>query len=253
MKQHLFSEAGLEVLADFLGGNPLFCFDYDGTLAPIVPDPARSRLSEEVRALLDRLSQRCTVGVISGRSLPDLKDRLGVPLPYLVGNHGLEGLPGSTPIARIRRLCAEWKRLLAPALRLLEAQGVWLEDKGWSLSVHYRNAPDPAKAENEVFTLVSAVGKSCRIIPGKLVFNLVPENSAHKGVALTRLMAHAKAERALFVGDDHTDEDVFAMRDPRVLGIHVGKSRQSAARFFLQEQEEVPRLLERILELRAGK
>ena len=87
-----------------------------------------------------------------------------------------------------------------------------------------------------------------RIIPGKMVINLVPAGLPHKGDALRRLMRLSHRRIALYVGDDHTDEDVFRLAaDAGVVGVRVGRTRHSAASWFLRDQQEVDELLSRLL------
>jgi trehalose 6-phosphate phosphatase len=86
---------------------------------------------------------------------------------------------------------------------------------------------------------------------GKLVVNLVPRGAPHKGMALERLRESLHCDTALYVGDDQTDEDVFALDDPgRLLTIRVGEKTTSRASFFLRDQACIDVLLERLLSLR---
>jgi trehalose 6-phosphate phosphatase len=116
--------------------------------------------------------------------------------------------------------------------------------------VHYRAAPDQAAAARRV--AASARGLSeVRLVPGKCVLNLVPAEAPHKGEALVDACRRLRCRRALFLGDDVTDEDVFRMKRPAVklLGIRVGRSVRSKASFYVRGQDEVDELLRRLLAL----
>lgn len=232
----ILAESERHVLAGLARSRSLLGFDFDGTLAPIVTDPGAARMRPSTREALAQVAARYPVAVVSGRSLDDLRHRLeGVVVSALVGNHGVETGAGS---ARYLALVQGWRRELLA--KLDGAPGVEVEDKGYSLSVHYRRAPE---RWSELATLVAGLSDA-RVVSGKMVFNVVPEGAAHKGDALVRLREAEGAEAALFVGDDVTDEDVFAL-DPGagVVSIRVGWSRSSRATHYLDDQRDVDALL----------
>jgi trehalose 6-phosphate phosphatase len=130
-------------------------------------------------------------------------------------------------------------------------RGVAIEDKRYSLAVHYRQAADPAAAQAEVERAAAGL-EGARVVGGKAVLNLVPSEAPHKGAALLAACERLGCSRAVFAGDDLTDEDVFALGDAgRVFGIRVGESADSAAPWFVRDQGEVDALLEAILAARA--
>ncbi|MGH8713692.1 MAG: hypothetical protein ACREYB_06775, partial [Casimicrobiaceae bacterium] len=90
------------------------------------------------------------------------------------------------------------------------------------------------------------------IVPGKRVLNLLPPDAPHKGEALVSLLGHSGCARALYVGDDVTDEDVFCMRTPEILSIRVGRRRKSAADMYLKNQADVTRLVRRLVAMLDG-
>lgn len=237
-----------ELLARLAWSNVLLGFDFDGTLAPIVPDPARAALRPSTRRLLARLARLYPCVVISGRALRDVEQRLaGIPVRAVIGNHGLEPWRAS---AAHRRAVARWKARLAPALEGLA--GVELEDKAYSLALHYRRARPKARARELLAGLAGAL-PGARVVGGKDVINVVPRGAPHKGAALLRERTRLGCEVALFLGDDDTDEDVFALDQPgRLVTVRVGLRRGSLASYYLAGQAEVDRLLARLIELRAG-
>lgn len=247
---YLFSHEGMVELRAFVDTATLFAFDLDGTLAPIVDDPAGITIREEVRQCLIQLNDRAPVAVITGRSRADAMIHLGFTPRFLVGNHGAEGLPGYEGTGRdFDALCREWKRQLALLIMDMSACGISVEDKGRSLTLHYRHSPDPVKARESILAAVSCLIPPPRVVSGIFVENLTPRDAPHKGAALEALMEHLECGRAIFVGDDVTDEDVFHLRNPAILGIRVGKEQKSAAGFYLQGQHETVRLLREMITL----
>jgi trehalose 6-phosphate phosphatase len=213
-------------------------------LAPIVADRHQARPAASTKRLLACLCALAPCAVISGRSLPDLSERLdGIPVAHLVGSHGasLAAKPGPA-----RRAAA-----LARALRreLGAVDGVDVEETGLTLAVHYRAASRPRLARRHIERAVTALGSTMRIVPGKMVVNLVPRGVPHKGDALRVLLRRAGVERALYLGDDETDEDVFALpaEDVDLVGARVGRSSRSAARWYVPCQRDVDEILRRLL------
>jgi trehalose 6-phosphate phosphatase len=128
--------------------------------------------------------------------------------------------------------------------------GLFIEDKRFSLAVHYREARDAAAAQRELPARLGALDPAPRIVTGKYVFNLLPPASVDKGTALLRLMELTQADAAIYVGDDDTDEDVFALHDAALISVRVGRSEQSKARYYLRAPQEIPRLVDLIIRSR---
>ena len=249
--KYLFSTAGETALTAQLEQPALLAFDFDGTLAPIVSQPQEARLPAPVLPVLSALCAIAPVAIISGRSVVDLKTRLGVAPKYLIGNHGLEGIPDNDALlAQCHAICALWHTRLAPLLaRDPAAAGVVLEDKTYSLSLHYRLAPNPRAAAHWLHGVLAALEPAPAIIGGKHVFNLMPVGSFNKRRALESLLRRENLERALFAGDDDTDETIFANAPLDWLTVRVEPSPVSAARFFLRQQDEMLLLLQKITQL----
>jgi trehalose 6-phosphate phosphatase len=243
-------------LGELRSRKTLYAFDFDGTLCPIGPDRCRSVLPTGTASLLRELAKQAPVAVISGRSLSDLSARIDCGLVELVGNHGAERMKQATgaSLARAARLCAQWERaLIGGERRLSDIPGVELEQKKLSISLHFRKCDDRAEALLRLLSLVGELPDPPRLVHGDCVVNLVPEGSPHKGDALLALMSESGCDRALFVGDDVTDEDVFrlARLDPRILGVRVQPSGASAAEFYVRTQAEVDRLIVGLIPSRA--
>jgi trehalose 6-phosphate phosphatase len=237
-----------EILRQFAWSNVLVALDYDGTLAPIVHHPGRAVMRESTRRLLAELASRYPCIVVSGRSQTDVRRRLrGIPLRAIIGNHGIE------PWRATRRLVEElrrWEPLLFE--RLSRLPGVWVENKTFSVAVHYRGSREKKKARAAILEAAAKLGR-IRVIGGKQVVNLLPEGAPHKGMALERERERVGCDTAIYVGDDETDEDVFGLDQPgRLLSIRVGHSRSSQASYYLRSQAAIDELLARLVGLRRG-
>lgn len=211
-------------------------------------------MAAETRQLLTALSAVAPVAVISGRGCSDLSQKLGMKPTYLIGNHGLEGMPGHQALLKqYLRICRGWhQQWLTRLAHHPLAAGVLLEDKVYSLSLHTRRASDTEVTGRWLSQVLPALQPAPHLIGGKHVFNLMPTPTASKYQALSSLLAGKKMCYALFAGDDVTDESVFASAPADWLTIRVEPSADSAARFFLHHQNEMPRLLETLIAQRAA-
>jgi trehalose 6-phosphate phosphatase len=226
----------------------LLAFDYDGTLSPLARTPERARLRATTRRLLTRLARLYPVVVISGRALADVAAHVAnTGVQHVFGNHGLEWSSGSSrPRAEVRR----WVTTLREGLDGL--QGVMLEDKLHSISVHFRAAPDRAFALQRILPVVRRV-RGARIVCGAVSVNLLPKNGADKGVALRRAVKASGCHSALYIGDDDTDEDAFGILTPdRLLSIRVDPSTTTRAKYHLGSQREIDRLLRALIAARSS-
>lgn len=243
--RHALSAAGLGRLRDCLRTRPLLAFDIDGTLAPIVARPWDASIPEMVQDGLGVLAQRTAVAIITGRAVADARPMLGFTPRYLIGNHGAEGVPGfEAAAAGFAGVCRGWiDQLCDPADSWRSLSDVTLEDKTYTLAVHYRHA---AQAD-AVVRLIEA--RAARLVPvptlleGKLVLSLLPPGAPQKGEALPALLEHSGCQRALYVGDDVSDEAVFRLDSPSLLTVRIDRVRGSAAQLYLKDQTEVPRFV----------
>jgi len=245
----------------------LLLSDYDGTLTPIVSRPEEALLSTEVEEKLRSLAQNpvYSVGIISGRSMKDLRQMVDIEDIYYAGNHGLEiEGPDLRYISEPARAAQSMMRKLAGDMaRALEnVSGIIIEDKGLSLSVHYRLvAPEEEYTVAEVFrkltrTLLS-YGK-IKVTSGKKVYEVRPPIDWHKGKAVDTIIREIKAALnlenilTLYLGDDTTDEDAFrVLNPPEGWSIFVGGDNPlSAAEYYLDSTSEVEELLSRLIEIK---
>ncbi len=227
----------------------LCAFDFDGTLAPIEVDPGLVYMPAAVARRLDILSSYASIAVVTGRAVADVQARLGFAPSYVVGNHGLEGVPGCVFDAHFPLLCAEWEKSLHAMLQRhgLASSGVRIENKGCSLSVHYRLARDREYVESQLATLIERLTPAPHLVGGKCVFNLLTAAGMDKGAAVNRLMEDCGAAGALYVGDDVTDEDVFRLRRRDLVTVRVEPATGTCADFFLHHRLGMVQLLDELI------
>ena len=215
--------------------------DLDGTLAPIVADPAEARLAPGAAAALTQLAERlAVVGVITGRAAGDARRILGSDRLLVVGNHGLEWLePGAAvaaPPPGGEALAAAVESALGAVPQLA---GVAVERKGLSATIHVRGAPDPSSALAAVAAaLRDAAPEGLELRSGRMSLEVRPAGAGDKGSAL-RMVVERHALRGLLVlGDDVTDLDMFrAAAGLRATG------RLSAVILAVRGGREVPELV----------
>ena len=191
--------------------------DVDGTLAPIAPRPDGARVPEETRAEVRRLAGTyALVACISGRTGEDARRLVGVDGVRYVGSHGLELEPEA----------ADWRE----RIRSFAAAVDWpVEDKGLTVSFHYREAED----EEAALAYLEEVAERARgegLVPrfGRKVLEIRPPVPADKGTAVRHLLDDAGLQRALYAGDDTTDLDAFRALDGLELGVRVAVSSDEA-------------------------
>ena len=210
----------------------LLAFDVDGTLAPLMPHPSLSEFEPGVAADLAALADRADVriGIISGRSWHDLTEQFRLPASIVVvGSHGLErGSPGTELDDDDRRRVARLAMLAGSAAAT--APGAWVEHKPAGIALHVRqaSAADAANAVRSFLDRIEPLGP-LEILPGDEVVE-VGLRRYDKGAALEWLRDACGANSVVFVGDDVTDEDAFAVLRPTDLGIKVGRAETIATR-----------------------
>ncbi len=232
--------------------------DYDGTLTPIVKTPDRARIPEQIKQLLKALSANpgCTLTIISGRCLKDIKKKVGLRNVVYSGNHGLQiegpNIRFEAPVTPdyktiLQKIKNELKQMLSPV------RGILLEDKGLSLALHYRltnkkEVPFVRRAFYQVVLPYLRLGK-IKTETGKKVFEIRPATEWDKGKAvlwvLSKQKSHSRAKPILpiYVGDDATDENAFRALKNKGLTIFVGNPKKSYAKYYLRNTKEVSKFL----------
>lgn len=234
-------------------GRLILLLDFDGTLAPIVPRAEDAAMPPETRAALDRLRAMPGVeaAVVSGRGLADVRERAAIAGIAYAGNHGMEiegaGLSRVHPEALAARPLLE-----AVAAELAgsvgEVAGAWVEDKGLTLSIHYRQAAEgDAPRVREAVERAAAGHAGLRVTQGKMVLEVRPRVEWDKGRAVLFLLEQMRPPEGtpvLYLGDDTTDEDAFRALEgwgEGAEGIIIAEALPgaTAARSYLREPAEV--------------
>ena len=230
-------------------------FDYDGTLTPIVSRPEKAKCPHTIKFLIKRLKKnpRFTIAVISGRSLKDIKKMVGIRGITYVGNHGLEiekslgrvlrpkGVSTGYPLKKIKESLKK---------RLSHIKGAWIEDKGLTLSVHFRFV-DKKKITSvkRIFRNTVApyiLAKKIRVSSGKMVLEVRPGVEWDKGKAVLELLGRKKT-LTLYLGDDVTDMDAFRAIKGKGISIFVGSPGSGIrADYSLKNPKEVELFLKKL-------
>jgi trehalose 6-phosphate phosphatase len=237
----------LRTLAGFALSNVLVAFDYDGTLAPIALRPEDAHMRPQTRALLTSVARAYPTIVISGRALADVTAMLdSVPLWYVYGNHGLEPARRRSDAAADT---AAWIAQLTP--QLPPELGVRIEDKRYTVTLHFRGAPDRDRAAAAIAAAVETL-PDISILRGKEAINLLPRGGGNKGMALAQARDIFACHHAIYVGDEETDEAAFATGGDRTLAIRVEPSEDSRAKYHIGSQLDIDVFLQTLLDLRRG-
>jgi trehalose 6-phosphate phosphatase len=258
--RHLFKNWG-DIQSRIQQAYGLFLFlDYDGTLTPIVSRPELALCPPELKRQLEQLRDLPSVylAIISGRSVEDLREKVGVSDIIYVGNHGLEiEYPGSRHQKILSSVRTRELKRITQNLQssLKDIPGILFEEKGPILSVHYRNVPQkflaliPQRLKEEL----QQWRDRWKMASGKMVFEIQPNVDFHKGKAVREILQTFPSLGLLpiYLGDDQTDEEAFRVLKGQGISVFIGRERHpSEAEFFLQNPEEVREFLFRCQEVR---
>jgi trehalose 6-phosphate phosphatase len=231
----------------------LIATDFDGTLTPIAPSPDAAVLPPEAADVLRSLcaTPGCTLMIVSGRSLEDLRSRVRVPA-VLAGNHGLE-MEGPGLAYRHAAAVAMMPRLKEACSRIHDAlqrwPGAFVEAKGLTATVHYRLVAEERQPEvrRAVRRCMAVEGTAFGLRAGKRALEIHPRIDWDKGAAVNWVCERLGLdhERCVCIGDDRTDESMFR-RCSRAVTVAVGHPRGTAAEFLLHDPGEVRELLYRV-------
>lgn len=242
--RYLLSRASRAVLRKLAQERTLCAFDFDGTLAPIVEHPEQAGLRDVTRSLLSRLAAVYPCVILSGRARADVLGKLGgVSVERVIGNHGAEGEANT---GRMRRQVRRWKAAIE--VELGPVPGLWVEDKGLSLAVHYRQSPRKRETRHRILQAAQNLER-VRVFGGKQVVNIVVDGAPHKGEALVAERERLQCGWVLYVGDDENDEDAFAIGG-NIVPVRVGRNQGSHACYYLRTQTEIDKLLDLMVRLR---
>ncbi len=248
-----------EIGAQLAGRHPSVFLDYDGTLTPIVARPDLAVLGEAMRSTLRDLAARCTVAIVSGRDLADVRKLVGLDILVYAGSHGFDiAGPGGLRIqheesAAFTAAVERATERLKPALVGIE--GALVEPKRFAVAVHYRQV-----ADDKVRDVEAAVDRVLKTVPelrksgGKKVFELRPRFDWDKGKAVLWMLDALGQTGAdvlpFYIGDDLTDEDAFRALKDCGITIYVGRPEQTAAHYALDDTEQVGAFLTKLTSVR---
>jgi len=196
--------------------------DFDGTISEIVPGYGNARIIPEAAEVLTRLAATYPLYVVSGRLAADIAKLVGIPGIVYIGVHGLEWIDREAAQARPDPRVEPYREALRKAAVWLEGEpllaqhGLVLEDKVWMLGIHWRPAVEaggePENLAGMAKRLAREVATSAglQVREGRMVVELMPPLEANKGTGVEFFIRRDKLQRALYVGDDRTDIDVFA-------------------------------------------
>ncbi|KAJ7965381.1 Trehalose 6-phosphate phosphatase [Quillaja saponaria] len=247
--------------------------DYDGTLSPIVDDPDRAFMSDEMRAAVCEVAKYFPTAIISGRSRDKVKEFVKLSNVYYAGSHGMDIMVPAIPVESSDGKLLntmDTEVLFQPAKKFLpeiieiftllkektkEIQGARLEDNGFCISVHFRQVrqEDYGKLEERVKSVLENHSEFC-LTGGRKVMEIRPSIEWNKGHALeyfldTLGLSNSSDVIPIYIGDDRTDEDAFKVIQSRGQGYPIIVSsipKDTKAGYSLLDPSEVLTFLQRL-------
>ena len=187
--------------------------DFDGTLTPLFDDPRDTALSPAIRDTLSDLSRKVElVAVVSGRDVRYLREMIGLNSVRYVGNHGMEEWKAGEEQRKYDTQGSDGlPEEIEKGVGGIGVSGLFVENKGMSVAVHYRKAPVPTAARSAVAQVLEslAVARGLEVKEGKMVLEIGPGLGVNKGTAVGRLTREFDLTGAIVLGDDVTDCDAF--------------------------------------------
>ena len=201
--------------------------DIDGTLSPIVSDPLAATIPEPTRDALARLADKLSVVAVTGRAAEGARALVGIDDVVYCGNHGAEWLEGG--VRRVEPAAAPYvarmTEIAQRAEREIPVDRLYVEDKGPTVSIHYRNAPDPEAARSAVFDFLGSAATEMSLGEGKMVVEVRPPVELSKGAAARSFARDRGLAAVIAIGDDVSDAGMFrAVREMREAGELRGAS-----------------------------
>jgi trehalose 6-phosphate phosphatase len=187
--------------------------DVDGTVSPIVDVPDEAQVTPRNRELLRELQPHLTlVAVVSGRSAQDLYSRVNIPELIYIGNHGFERWRDGQ--VELMPEVATFRPKIEMALDEIRNHlitGMIIEDKGSTVSIHYRQTEKPKQVATQCYPFIQEIATKhgLKTFQGRMVFELRPPLKTNKGTAFHSLVTEYNLDAGLYIGDDTTDVDAF--------------------------------------------
>jgi alpha,alpha-trehalase len=244
------------------GKRPAVFLDYDGTLTPIVDRPELAIMTSEMRETVRELASVCVTAIVSGRGLADVAALVKLEELIYSGNHGFEiSTPGTLTVHNEKgRLFMEAVAAISRDIeqQVADIDGSIVENKTYSLSVHYRLVSPGRVSEIEDIVDAALIDyPNLHKRHGKKVFEIRPKIDWDKGKAVLLLLQTLHLDgpevMPIYVGDDITDEDAFRALKGRGIGVLVGsEERESAADYILHDTDETQQFLHMLTDLARG-
>lgn len=245
--------------AVFLGENkPVFFFDYDGTLTPIVERPELAVMSEDMRDTLKKVAAKFRTAIVSGRFRDVVEDFVKIDGIFYAGSHGfdIKGPQFSLIQPEAEKTTPLIEKITKELHKKLDSiEGLLIEEKKFSVAVHYRLVDEERYLDGirEYVEKIVRDNPQLRLMYGKKVFEILPAIDWNKGKAIIWIMQALGLSwdeySVIYIGDDTTDEDAFRAIRTRGAGILVSKeNKPSSADFRVSSVQDIKKLLTMILE-----
>ena len=247
----------------------LLLSDFDGTLCEIAKKPEQVRLSKKVKLSLKKLKELSdvTLGIISGRPLKDIKKIIGIKKIFYVGNHGLEleyvnkrERRKIFTLSGIKKTLPTLKKIKDELKKELDSiEGIIVEDKLYTLSVHYRMVKEKdLRRVKRIFQRVMRSHKisgKVKVTLGKKVFEVRPPVDWHKGKAVIKIkrILNKRNLITIYLGDDITDENAFKVLNRNDISIFVGAKKKSNAKYKIKNADGVKDFLGMLYKLKSNR
>lgn len=250
----LFFEHLDEIKKQFSQKEAVIFLDYDGTLTPIVDTPDLAVMDDAMREVVKELAARYKVAIISGRATDDVRSKVQIDDIFYAGSHGFEIVDPKGGVT-INKEAQEIQPVIDKVYSILkekvkDVDGALVEHVKYTISMHYRLVSDDdfSRVEQAVNEILKEHPK-LKVTHGKKVFEIRPQMDWHKGKAVEWILnVHQFSPEknwAVYIGDDTTDEDAFAVLENKGLGILVADPlRESKARYGVKDVDEVKEVLE---------
>jgi trehalose 6-phosphate phosphatase len=187
--------------------------DVDGTISPIVDVPDEAHITSRNLELLAELQKKLALtAVVSGRSAEDVYQRVGLPGLIYVGNHGMEvWQDGNVIVSPTATAYRSNLSAAVPEIKQILIAGMRFEDKGATLSVHYRQTSNPENIADELTPFMQRIAEKhgLHLTQGRMVFEFRPPVKIDKGTAFEELIKTYRLNGAIYLGDDTTDVAAF--------------------------------------------
>ena len=183
-------------------------------MSEIAPEPGEARILPVCRHFLKNLSEKTAlVAVVSGRAAHVVKDMVGLDNLVYIGSHGMERwMDGHSEfVAGLEKYPELIESTISEIKPYLNIDGIKIEDKKVTASIHYRRASDPRTARETIIDALNRAphAKGLRIMQNKMIIELLPPADFNKGTAVTALIREHRLSSAIYIGDDVTDIDAF--------------------------------------------